>query len=187
MEVLPRTNGPKRVGSYVTQTLIADSIIPSNFSDTYCFCRCSLPSSIEIERSRSRTNDSLTFWRIAVSLIRIKFHGCENPTEGAWWAAFSIRSRTSFGISRPSKWERTSLLENIALYRPSFSLPVRLSSGVIAVYWAEVPLLDLRCRLPWRCSCRPSPRFPCKGRCRRTCGQAKSRLCLSCPCRQTDQ
>jgi hypothetical protein len=34
------------------------------------------------------------------------------------------------------------------LYRPSFSLPVRLSSGVNADYWAQVPLLDFR-QISW--------------------------------------
>jgi hypothetical protein len=67
------------------------------------------------ERSRSRRKDSFTFWRVGMFLIRMKFHGCEKPTDGAWCAAFNTRAKTSFGIFLLIKWERTSRLEKIAL------------------------------------------------------------------------
>ena len=39
IDVLPKINGPNLSGSYVTQILILDSRIPSNFNLTYLSCQ----------------------------------------------------------------------------------------------------------------------------------------------------
>src|SRR5919202_1309254 len=94
IDVLPRTKGPNLVGSYVTQILTADSIIPSSerYFSFLCFLRllsllCSssvvCSSSIETDFSYSLKNEFLTRCLTALSFITMKFQGCENPTDGA--------------------------------------------------------------------------------------------------------
>ena len=74
-------NGPNFVGSYVTQTLTSDSIIPSNLRERYSDLFGSSTNSDA--RLFSFLNDSLIFCLVLMSFIKIKFHGYENPTDGA--------------------------------------------------------------------------------------------------------
>src|SRR5574340_649302 len=86
---LPITKGPNFVGSYVMHTFTAQSKIPWSLSDRYFDL---FGSSTRVEaRIRSLSNESLTCFLVSLFLIRIKFQGWENPTDGAWCAAFNIR------------------------------------------------------------------------------------------------
>lgn len=89
---------PAFVSAYVTQILISDSRIPSNFSLTYLSCLSKSLSSNEIDFSRSYVKESLTFNFMVLFSINIKSQGCEKPTDGAWWAGFKILTRISSGI-----------------------------------------------------------------------------------------
>src|SRR2546427_5522165 len=99
--VLPITNGPNFDGSYVTQMFTAEFKIPSNLSERYFDLLGSLTRIEELILSFS--NESFTFVLASVSLIRIKFQGCENPTEGAWCAALSIFDNTFSSIGSEVK------------------------------------------------------------------------------------
>src|ERR671933_2455894 len=93
IDVLPRTNGPNLVESYVTQMLTADSIMPSSLSERYfsflcmacvwCACPTKASSSIKTDFLCSLKNEFLTCSLIDLFFITIKFQGCENPTDGA--------------------------------------------------------------------------------------------------------
>src|SRR6476661_9262830 len=110
---LPMTNGPNLVGSYVMQMFTAQSMIPCNRSDRYFDLFGS--STRAEERIRSLSNESLTCFLVSVFLTRMKFHGWENPTDGAWCAAFKIRVSTCSSIGSGVKCDLTSRLENTAL------------------------------------------------------------------------
>src|SRR6185503_13582103 len=83
IEVLPKIKGPNFSGLYVTQILMSDSKIPSNFSLTYLSFLSKSLSSNGMDFSRSFVKDSLTFSFVVLLFIKIKSHGCEKPTEGA--------------------------------------------------------------------------------------------------------
>src|ERR1041385_8181510 len=96
IDVLPRTNGPNLVESYVTQMLTADSIMPSSLSERYfsflctacvlsVLCSCSIiaSSSIKTDFLCSLKKEFLTCSLIDLFFITIKFQGWENPTDGA--------------------------------------------------------------------------------------------------------
>src|SRR5919206_428671 len=83
IDVLPSTNGPNLVESYVMQIFRGDSIMPSSFNERYFSCLVLSLSSIEIDLSRSFKKELLTRRLDESSLIKMKFHGCENPTDGA--------------------------------------------------------------------------------------------------------
>ena len=63
----------------------------------------------------SPSKESLIFFLVSISFIRIKFHGWEKPTEGAWWAAFKTLDKILSSIGSDVKWDLTSRLEKTAL------------------------------------------------------------------------
>ena len=77
IEVLPKIKGPNLSGSYVIHILISDSKIPSNFYLVYLSCLSRSLSSKEIDFSRSRINEFLTFSLVTLFFIRTKSQGCE--------------------------------------------------------------------------------------------------------------
>ena len=78
---LPITNGPNFDGSYVTHKLTGDSKIPSSLNERY-FDLFGYSTNCD-ERFFSSSNDALIFFFVSISFIKMKFHGCENPTDGA--------------------------------------------------------------------------------------------------------
>lgn len=72
IDVLPKTKGPNFSGSYVTQILMSDSKIPSNFRLTYLSYLSESFSSIGIDFCRSFVKDSLTFIFVVLFFIKIK-------------------------------------------------------------------------------------------------------------------
>ena len=89
--------------------MTGDSRIPSNFKDKYSDFFVSVSFSDAYLCSIS--NDSLIFFFVFESLIRIKFQGWEKPTDGAWWAAFRILVKTCSSMGSEVNLELTSLLE----------------------------------------------------------------------------
>ena len=73
MVVLPITKGPNFDGSYVTQMFTGASIIPSSLKERYFDLRGS--STNLAEYSLSFSKDSLIFFLVLLSLIKIKFQG----------------------------------------------------------------------------------------------------------------
>ena len=121
IEPRPMTNGPNRASLYVTHTLTGASSMPSSFSDRYRSRRRGSPSSADAAAILSASNDSLILSLAALSLTTTKSHGCENPTDGAWCAALSIRASVSSGTGLSVNPDLTSRLAKTALYRPDLS------------------------------------------------------------------
>ena len=134
--VLPRTKGPNLFGSYVIQMFSEDSKIPSSFSEVYLRCLSWSDSSILTDFWNSSKKDCFILSLISMSLTRIKFHGWDNPTDGAWWAALRILAKMFPGIFLLRNLVRTSLREKIALYTASFSYWTKEFWEVLNTFWS---------------------------------------------------
>ncbi len=102
----PSVCRPPRVRSQLTAMLTGVSRMDSIFSRSNARARA--PGRSAANASRCRPASAATRSRRARSVITMKSHGWEKPTDGAWWAAASTRPSTSGGTGSGRNPWRTS-------------------------------------------------------------------------------